>query len=52
MSDLTIAPSVIMANCFLQLLLWERQRMAQIKSRNYPPIECGDIYFLYRPAVG
>ena len=26
--------------------------MAQVKSRKYPPIECGDIYFLYRPAVG
>jgi hypothetical protein len=26
--------------------------MAQVKSREYPPIECGDIYFLYRPAVG
>jgi hypothetical protein len=26
--------------------------MAQIKSRKYPPIECGDIYFLYRPAIG
>jgi hypothetical protein len=30
----------------------EYQRMAQVKSRNYPQIECGDIYFLYRPAVG
>src|ERR1700730_17417457 len=26
--------------------------MAQVKSREYPPIEYGDIYFLYRPAVG
>ena len=26
--------------------------MAQFKSRKYPQIECGDIYFLYRPAVG
>jgi hypothetical protein len=24
----------------------------QVKSRKYPSIECGDIYFLYRPAVG
>jgi hypothetical protein len=30
----------------------EAQRMAQVKSRKYPPIECGDIYFLHRPAVG
>jgi len=26
--------------------------MAQVKSREYPPIEGGDIYFLYRHAVG
>ena len=26
--------------------------MAQVKSREYPQLECGDIYFLYRPAVG
>jgi hypothetical protein len=26
--------------------------MAQVKSCEYPPIECDDIYFLYRPAVG
>ncbi len=26
--------------------------MAQVKSRKYPQIESGDIYFLYRPAVG
>ena len=26
--------------------------MAQVKSRKYPPIECDDIHFLYRPAVG
>src|SRR4051794_17146148 len=26
--------------------------MAQVKSRKYPQLECGDIYFLYRPAVG
>src|ERR1700724_399554 len=26
--------------------------MAQVKSREYPPIEYGDIYFLYRPVVG
>lgn len=26
--------------------------MAQFKSRKYPQIEYGDIYFLYRPAVG
>jgi hypothetical protein len=25
--------------------------MAQVKSRQYPQLECGDIYFLYRPAV-
>jgi hypothetical protein len=26
--------------------------MAQVQSHKYPPIESGDIYFLYRPAVG
>ena len=31
---------------------WEYQRMAQVKSHKYPQVECGDIYFLYRPAVG
>jgi hypothetical protein len=30
----------------------EAHRMAQVKSRKYPPIECDDIHFLYRPAVG
>src|ERR1700730_4297189 len=49
-------------NCRLRLWLsWrlsvsvsplEYQLMAQVKSRKYPPIECSDIYFLYRPAVG
>jgi hypothetical protein len=23
-----------------------------VKSREYPPIECGDMYFRYSPAVG
>jgi hypothetical protein len=51
MSNLLIAPSAIIA-----AISWvpqlEYRRMAQVKSRKYPPIECGDIYFLYRPAVG
>ena len=51
MSNLLIAPSAIIAAISWVTQL-EYRRMAQVKSRKYPPIECGDIYFLYRPVVG